>query len=77
MSKTCDTNPAIESSEQEEKTANAVFDYDDEGLSDDEKAEIIEKFNGGQGGTPTNVLAKEYGVSIKTIWGVIKNRASE
>lgn len=59
--------------EGEEETAQIPFDS--EGLTDDQKAEILEKFNEGQPPTVnTPTLAKDYGVSIKTIWGIIKNR---
>lgn len=47
----------------------------DEGLTDDQIDEIIEKFNEGvPPSTSSAELAKEYGVSIKTIWGIIRNR---
>ncbi len=44
-------------------------------LTDEMKAEILEKFNEGlPPSTNTPTLAKEYKVSIKSIWHVIKNR---
>ncbi len=61
--------------EAEAPTNRAPVPFDDEDLTEDQKAEILEKFNEGlppSVNTPT--LAKEYGVSIKTIWGVIRNR---
>lgn len=76
IAKTCqagDAESAPEKPADQEAPAPSKYE-DDEDLTAAEKYEILEKFREGAGGVTTQELAREYGVNIKVIWGVIKNR---